>query len=128
MSSIRIQTVAALLGILLACPAWAQNRANFPWWNNPVVCDLGLSPAQTERIRQIVRSYRERLFDARNATKKAEAELEDMLNNSAVRPESAKPVIDRLANARAKASRIFLQMSIQLRGVLTLGQWRELVK
>src|SRR5436305_12663793 len=54
--------------------------------------------------------------------------LEDMLNDSAVRPESAKPVIDRLANARANASRIFLEMSVQLRGVLTLDQWRELVK
>ena len=40
----------------------------------------------------------------------------------------AQPTIDRLANARAESTRVFTAMSLQLRAVLTLDQWRELVK
>ncbi|MBV9762850.1 MAG: periplasmic heavy metal sensor [Acidobacteriaceae bacterium] len=106
----------------------AQNAANMPWWTSDVVQDLGLSPAQTQRIHQIVRGYRDRLFDARNNVQKAEAALEDLLNEPAVDPGAAKPVIDRLAAARANSTRVFTEMSLQLRGVLTIDQWRELRK
>lgn len=121
------------LCILLLCLGTAafveaQNRANFPWWNSPVTADLNLSPAQTHRIHQIVRSYRDRLFDARNAQQKAEADLEDFLNDPEVTADAARPVIERVAIARANASRVFLEMSVQLRGVLTLDQWRILVR
>jgi Spy/CpxP family protein refolding chaperone len=108
--------------------AFAQNSANMPWWTSDVVHDLGLTPAQTQKIHQIVRSYRDRLFDARNNVQKAEAALEDVMNDSEVSPAAAKPVIDRLADARAASTRVFTEMSIQLRSVLTIDQWRELRK
>lgn len=108
--------------------ATAQNSANMPWWTSDVVHDLGLTPAQTQKIHQIVRSYRDRLFDARNNVQKAEAALEDVMNDSEVNPAAAKPVIDRLADARAASTRVFTEMSIQLRSVLTIDQWRELRK
>ncbi len=117
-----------LLCLGLAALAAAQNRANFPWWNSPVTADLNLSPAQSHQIHQIVRSYRDRLFDARNAQQKAEADLEDLLNDPQVTPDSARPVIERLATARANTSRVFLEMSVKLRSVLTLDQWRILVR
>jgi Spy/CpxP family protein refolding chaperone len=110
---------------LFAC---AQNSANMPWWTSDVVHDLGLTPAQTQKIHQVVRSYRDRLFDARNNVQKAEAALEDVMNDSEVNPAAAKPVIDRLADARAASTRVFTEMSIQLRSVLTIDQWRELRK
>ncbi len=121
------------LRILLLCIAVsalgaAQNRANFPWWNSPVVSDLGLSDGQTQRIRQIVRSYRARLLDARNNVQKAEGDLEDVLNDPEANPQAAQAVIDRVATARANSSRVFLQMSVELRSVLTLDQWRKLVR
>lgn len=106
----------------------AQNRADFPWWNSPVVRDLHLTEAQSQKIHQIVRSYRDRLFDARNASRKAQADLEDLLNDQNVTLEQARPVIDRVAAARANASRVLLEMSVQLRGVLTLDQWRILIR
>jgi Spy/CpxP family protein refolding chaperone len=108
--------------------AFAQNSANMPWWTSDVVHDLGLTPAQTQRIHQIVRSYRDRLFDARNNVQKAEAALEDVMNDSEVNPAAAKPVVERLADARAASTRVFTEMSIQLRSVLTIDQWRELRK
>jgi len=122
--------IAGMFVIILAIgsPALAQNRANFPWWNSPVVEDLGLNAAQKQKIHQIVRSYRDRLFDARNAHQKARAELEDMLNDPDIDFDAAKPVIDKVASTQANASRVFLEMSLQIRSVLTLDQWRALVR
>ena len=117
--------VVALLAVVSGT---AQNRANFPWWNSPVVGDLGLNAAQSQKIRQVVRSYRDRLLDARNAVQKAEGALEDLMNEPEVDPEAAKPVIERVSAARANSSRVLLEMSVQLRSVLTLDQWRQLVR
>lgn len=118
----------ALLGLFALFSATAQNRANFPWWNSPVVKDLGLNPAQSQKIRQIVRSYRDRLLDARNNVQKAEGALEDLINEPEVDPDAAKPVIERVSAARANSTRVFLEMSVKLRAVLTLDQWRLLVR
>jgi hypothetical protein len=114
--------------LLAAAAAVAQNRANVPWWNSPVTSELGLSTAQSQKIHLIVRSYRDRLLDARNSVQKAEGELEDVLNEPEVSVDDSKPIIERLALARANSSRVFLEMSVQLRSVLTLEQWRQLVR
>ncbi len=123
--------IAALLLFLGASVAgFAQNRANFPWWNSTVVDDkdLHVTPEQKEKIHQIVRSHRARLLDARNAVQKAEGDLEDLLNDPSISSEGAKPVIEKVSEARANSTRVFLDMSLQLRGVLTLEQWRLLVR
>ncbi|MBV8864750.1 MAG: periplasmic heavy metal sensor [Acidobacteriaceae bacterium] len=117
-----------LLLLIAAGMLTAQNRANFPWWNSPVVRDIGLTPDQSQKIRETVRSYRNRLLDARNNVLKAEGDLEDIMNGSEVDPNQAKAVIDRLASVRAASSRVFLEMSVQLRSILTLDQWRQLVR
>ncbi len=118
-----------VLGLFLCCwLAAAQNRAQVPWWNSPVASDIGLSANQVTRIRQIVRSYRDRLFDARNNVQKAEAALDDIMNDRDMSAEAAKPVIERVASARAASSRVFLEMSTHIREVLTLDQWRQLVQ
>ena len=118
----------AWLCFALALTMTAQGRANYPWWNSPIREDLGLTPDQSTKIRQIVRSYRARLLDARNNMNKAEQELEDVMNDPEVNPKDAQQVINRVATARAESSRVFLEMSLQLRSVLTLEQWRTLVR
>jgi hypothetical protein len=123
--SLKVAIVCLVLG---CCTTFAQNRANFPWWNSPVVSDLGLSQGQTQKIRQIVRSYRPRLLDARNNVQKAEGDLEDLLNDPENVPESADAIVKRVADARAVSARVFLDMSVQLRRVLTMDQWRQLIK
>lgn len=117
-----------VLCVAAAALSYAQNAADMPWWTSDVVHDLGLTTAQTQKIHQIVRSYRDRLFDARNNVQKAEAALEDLMNDPDVNPAAAKPVIERLAEARANSTRVFTAMSVQLRSVLTIDQWRELRK
>lgn len=121
-----LRIVIALAAV--SAVASAQNRAEFPWWNSPVVADIGLSQDQTSRIRTIVRNHRNRLFDARNNVQKAEAALEDVMNDDHIAPETVKPLIDHLAEARAESTRVVLEMNIELRSVLTLDQWRLLVR
>lgn len=123
----RCIAVLALLAAM-AMPCLPQNTTNLPWWTSPVVNDIGLSRQQIQTIRQIVRSYRDRLFDARNASNKAEADLQDMMNDPSVSLAQAQPVIERLAQARANTTRLFTTMSVQIRAVLTPDQWHELVK
>ena len=115
------------LGAVWVLPLTAQNTS-LPWWTSPVVNDLGLNEEQKQKIRQIVRTYRGRLFDARNTASKAEADLQDILNEPTINVTSARPAVERLAEARAETTRVFTQMSVELRSVLTLDQWRELVK
>ena len=122
-TSILIALLCTFTGV-----AWAQNRANFPWWNSPAVRDIGLSPEQSKKIHETVRAYRSKLLDARNNVQKAEGDLEDILNDGEVNPAQVGPVIERVALARASSTRVFLDMSVQLRSILTLDQWRQLVK
>jgi Spy/CpxP family protein refolding chaperone len=123
---VRLFVILTLFSTMLG----AQNRVNFPWWNSTIIDDpqLALTQVQKQRIHQIVRSYRNRLLDARNNANKAEQELEDVLNEQDATPQAAEPVIERAAEARAGATRVFLEMSFQLRSVLTLDQWRQLVR
>lgn len=124
-----IRKLARILLLLIAATAlFAQNRSNFPWWNSPVKNDIGLTPAQNQRIRQIVRAYRSRLLDARNNVQKAQGDLEDLFNDPEVSPQAAQPIIQRLAEAHAESNRVFLSMSVELRSVLTMEQWRQLVR
>ena len=114
--------------VLAASAAFGQNRANFAWWNSEVVSDLHLTDAQRKQIRNVVSSYRPKLIDARSESQKAEGDLQDILNNEHVELSQAQSVIERLAKAHAESTRVFTEMSIQMRSVLTLDQWRELVK
>jgi Spy/CpxP family protein refolding chaperone len=119
--------ITLLLPLIGAWPAAAQNP-NFAWWNSQVRRDLHLSQDQERQIREIVSSYRARLIDARAAVQKAEGNLQDILNSDHVDVKQSQPTIDKLANARAEATRVFTEMSLNLRTVLTLDQWHELVE
>lgn len=122
----RLRTVV----LLVVCTALAagQNVENFLWWNKPIRDQIGLTNEQNQKIREIVRAHRNRLLDARNNVLKAEGDLQDVMNGPQVDPNQAKAVIDRVASARATSSRVFLDMSVELRSVLTLDQWRQLVR
>ena len=121
--------------LLLACalfaaanlPGFAQSRSNFAWWNSDVVNALHLSEQQRMEIKKIVRSYRPKLIDARAESQKAHGELEDLLGSDHFEMAQAQPIVDRVAHAQAETTAVFTQMTLEMRRVLTIGQWRELV-
>ena len=117
------------LALLLFCvlPAAAQNpRGIFNWWDTPMARDLNLSEAQRQQIRGTLRDYRGKIIDLRAAIEKAELEVEDAFNAENLDQQRASAAIDRLATARGDMIRVFSQMSLQMRTVLTPEQWREL--
>lgn len=115
-----------VLGLACSGIAAPQNTATMPWWTSPVLSNL-VDQGQREKIRQIVRKYRNQLFDARNNAQKAEADLRDLLNDPTVNLAQAKPAIDRLANARAESTRLVSSMAVEIRAVLSQEQWRRLL-
>ncbi len=113
--------------LLCVLPAAAQNpRGLFNWWDSPIARDLNLTESQRDQIRGTVRDYRGKLIDLRAAVEKAEIEVEDAFNTETLDQQRATAAIDRLANARGDMIRVFSQMSLQMRTVLTQEQWREL--
>ncbi len=117
-----------LIGILVfsAVLGWAQGPAVTAWWDSPVVQNLNLSPEQQRQIRSRVREYRDRLIDERAAVQRAEANLQDLLNDDQVNEARAREAIDRVVAARSDLLRSVSEMSLRLRVVLTSQQWQEL--
>jgi Spy/CpxP family protein refolding chaperone len=114
--------LAFLPGALLA----QLPRNMYAWWDSPVARDLNLTDAQTRQIRQTVREYRRRLVDARANVEKAEIDLEDVFNEEQVDQKRGQEAVERLAAARAELTKALSEMSLRLRGVVTLEQWNEL--
>ncbi|MEO8025277.1 MAG: periplasmic heavy metal sensor [Bryobacteraceae bacterium] len=101
---------------------------SFAWWDSPIAADLNLSDQQQQQIRSNTREFRNKLFDTSNSLKKAEAELEDVINEETVDQARAAAAIEKVAAARADMTRTFSQLSLRLRSVLTYQQWQELQK
>ena len=118
-----------LVAFFAAVAAYAQPLPGFfPWWDSPVARDLNLSDDQQRQIRGIVSEYRSKLIDARGTTEKAEGDLQDVFNEQSVDMRRGNEAIDRLVAARGEMTKIFSQMSLRLRAVLTAQQWQELQK
>jgi Spy/CpxP family protein refolding chaperone len=118
----------AMLATALALAQPPPPRPIFAWWDSPIARDLNLKEEQNQQIREVVRSYRNRLIDQRSVMDKAEGELEDAFNEDKVDQKKANEAVEHLANARADMSRAVSQMSLRLRAILTAEQWHELQK
>ena len=101
---------------------------SFPWWDSPIVQDLKLSDDQQTQIRNTVHDYRSKLIELRAALEKAEGELNDVYDDEKIDQRKASEAIDRVVAARGDLTRTFSQLSLKLRSVLTIDQWRELQK
>jgi len=114
---------------LLAVPLLAQPpRGTFNWWESPLAGDINLSEDQRVKIRDTIREFRPKLIDLRAVMEKAEIETEEALNDDSFDQKRAADAIERLATVRGDMTRVMSQMSIRLRSILTVEQWRELQK
>ena len=117
-----------LVGLLIVAAAFAMAQApdDFPWWERPIAKNLNLSPEQQKQIRATVREYRDRLIELRANVQKAEARLQDEMNEDQVNEARASEAIEKLVAARSEMMRAVSQMSLKLRTVLTPQQWQRL--
>ncbi|MCS7026457.1 MAG: periplasmic heavy metal sensor [Bryobacteraceae bacterium] len=107
-------------------PAQTPGRELFPWWDMPVVRDLNLSEEQMRQIRATAREYRDRIIDLRASMEKADNELNDLMEEEKPDQQKLFAAIDRLVAARGELTRVFSQMAVKMRLVLTPQQWKEL--
>jgi Spy/CpxP family protein refolding chaperone len=116
--------------LILAIPAGlnAQGPRSgfFPWWDSPMASGLDLTDTQRSQIRSVIREYRGRMLEVRNAVQKAETELDEVFNEDTVDPRRGSEAIDRLTKARADMTQSVSEMSLRMRAVLTTQQWQEL--
>ena len=118
------------LFLILAVPA-AMNAQGprggfFPWWDSPMVSGLDLTETQRTEIRSVIREYRGRMVEVRDAVQKAEGDLDAVFNEDTVDQQHGSEAIDRLTKARADMTKSVSEMSLRMRAVLTSQQWQEL--
>jgi Spy/CpxP family protein refolding chaperone len=112
--------------LLVVSSAWTQVPGLFPWWDSPLVRDLNLSEDQRRQIRATVREHRDRLIEQRAALEKAEARLQDLMNEDQVDEAKAFEAVEQVIAARTELTRTLARMAVKMRGVLTTQQWHEL--
>jgi len=119
-----------LVALAAALPAVGQNmpRGPYAWWDSPVVKDLNLSPEQTQKVQAAVHESRRKLIDLRASVQKAELDVEETFNAENFDSRRATEAVERLAAARAETGKALALLSVNLRSVLTVEQWRELEK
>ncbi|MGH9647531.1 MAG: Spy/CpxP family protein refolding chaperone [Bryobacteraceae bacterium] len=118
------------LFLILAVPA-AMNAQGprggfFPWWDSPMVSGLDLTDTQRAEIHSVIREYRGRMVEVRDAVQKAEGDLDAVFNEDTVDQQRGSEAIDRLTKARAEMTKSVSEMSLRMRAVLTTPQWQEL--
>ena len=119
--------ICLLLSTVMAASAQVPGMM-FPWWDRPIVKDLGLSDEQLKQIRTTVERSRDRIGQLREAIDAAEVRLKDEMNASSVDSQKAEDAIEKVIAARSELTRAISQMSLKLRLILTTTQWEELQK
>jgi len=117
-----------LIGLLVfgVTLAGGQTPEVFPWWDRPIVRNLDLSPEQQRQIRETVRECRDRLIELRANVQKAEAGLQDQMNEDRVDETKANEAVERVVATRGDLLRAVSRMTVRLRAVLTPEQWQRL--
>ncbi len=120
----------SLLCLILAVPAAMRAQAPpagfFPWWDGPVVNNLNLTDAQRAEIRSVIREYRSRMLESRDAVQKAETALDEVFNEETVDQRRGAEAIERLTRARAEMTKSVSELSLRMRSILTSQQWQDL--
>ncbi len=117
-----------VLALLLSASLLAQMpNSLYPWWGNkPVVKQLDLTPAQVREIRAAVTEAQPHLLEVRAKVLRAEQNLEDQFNSDPVDQGKASQALEQLIAARIDLTRSLTELSLKLRVLLTMQQWREL--
>ena len=105
----------------------AFGGAGGQFWNNPrTVAELKLSDDQRKAMDGILQDHRMKLVDLQAGLKKAELEMEPLMNADAPDQAAILAQIDKVAQARAELEKANARFLLALRGKLTPDQWKQL--
>jgi Spy/CpxP family protein refolding chaperone len=91
-----------------------------------VARDLNLSDTQQKQISSICQDSFKKIYDLRESTRKAEADLLVAFDESPVDQKKSNDAIEHLNAARSDLFRATSQMDLKIRTVLTDEQWQAL--
>jgi Spy/CpxP family protein refolding chaperone len=118
---------ALLFAAAVATSAGAQQLPPGKWWRRPeVVRVLGLSAEQQTRLDAIFRAASDDLIDARADMEKLNNALRGELDQTQLNKPNIVRITRLLNEARGRLFEREMLMLVDMRGVLTEPQWRQL--
>jgi Spy/CpxP family protein refolding chaperone len=97
------------------------------WWKNPeIVSKLQLTDAQVTQLNQVFFDHKMRLIDYGADMEKQDLKLQTLLDADQPNESQVSAQVDQVLASRGKLEREFTMMSLNLRKVLSLEQWRQL--
>ncbi|PYX78615.1 MAG: hypothetical protein DMG70_30880 [Acidobacteria bacterium] len=97
------------------------------WWKDPETAKkLQLNDGQISQLDQIFYEHRLKLIDYGAAMEKEDLKLENLLDADVPNEGQISSQVDQVLSARGKLEREYTMMSLDLRKVLSLDQWRQL--
>ena len=133
-----------MLGLVVAAAAWAQtpvktsdtkpikdkvffHRELGKWWRDSETAKkLQLTNAQITQLDQTFYDHRLKLIDYGAEMEKEDLKLQTMLDADVPNEGQVDSQVDQVLVARGKLEREYTMMSLDLRKVLSLEQWRQL--
>ncbi|MCL4809686.1 MAG: periplasmic heavy metal sensor [Thermoanaerobaculia bacterium] len=124
-------TLAALaVAVLPTLPAPAQmvEMPSGKWWKRPPVVEtLQLSPEQQQRLDEVFTKNRRAFVDLKADVDRRTIDLEDLLAAKSVDPKKIGAASEALEQARGRLGKARTMMVVEIRGVLTEEQWKQIV-
>ena len=97
------------------------------WWKNPeIVSKLQLTDSQVAQLNQVFFDHKMRLIDYGAEMEKQDLKLQTLLDEDQPNEGQVSGQVDQVLAARGKLEREFTMMSLNLRKVLSVDQWRQL--
>jgi hypothetical protein len=120
--------LAAAMTLLCAAPfASAQPLPPGKWWRRPeLVKALKITQDQQGRLDEVFRKVADDLIDAKGDVEKLQITLRGELDRPQLRRAEIQKIAERLNEARGKLFEAELMMLVDMRGVLTEGQWETM--
>ena len=121
--------IALLAALLAAVPAAAQmlEMPGGKWWKRPAVVEtLKLTPEQQQRLDEVFLKNRRAFVDLKADVDRRTIDLEDLLEAHDVDPRKAGAASEALEQARGRLGKARTMMVIEMRGILTEAQWKQI--
>jgi Spy/CpxP family protein refolding chaperone len=97
------------------------------WWKNPEIASkLQLTDVQVSQLNQVFYDHKMRLIDYGAEMEKQDLKLQNLLDADQPNESQVSTQVDEVLAARGKLEREFTMLSLNLRKVLSLEQWRQL--
>lgn len=126
--------IPVLVMLSAAALASGMAKAQMPevppgkWWKRPVVVrTLGLSAEQQEKLDQILQKNRRDFVDLKADVEKRQLDVEELMTKKDSDPRKVAAAVDVLEQSRAKLRKAMSMMVLEMRGVLTDTQWKQLI-